>query len=81
MVKTRSFKNNEEYFKFINNSSLKESIIIRDLKLVDGKYVMRYEDIPNENEKKSTDEVECPSTKKQVGNKNNRKPKKKKIKN
>ena len=82
MVKTKSFKDNDEYFKFINNNSLMESIIIHDLKLVDGKYVMHYENIPNENESESTDEIEWPSIEKNEskpkgGNKNDRRRNKK----
>lgn len=79
MVKTKSFKNNDEYFKFINDDSLMGSIIVHDLKLVNGKYIMHYENIPNENESESTDEIEWPSIKKYVG-KNKRNTKRKKSK-
>lgn len=81
MIKTKSFKNNDEYFKFINDDSLMGSIIVHDLKLVDGKYVMHYENIPNENESESTDEIEWPSIEKHVGDKKNHKKQNKKKQN
>lgn len=80
MIKTKSFKNNDEYFKFINDDSLIVSIIVHDLKLVDGKYVMHYENIPNENESEFTDEIEWPSIEKHVGNKQNHKKQNRKNK-
>ena len=78
MVKTKSFKDNEEYFKFINDFSKMESVIIHDLKLVDGKYKINSynasnSNIPKKDNDESTDEIEWPSIEKHVGNKQNHK--------
>lgn len=87
MIKKKSFKTNDEYFKFIDNN---ETIKILELKLIEGKYILRYENLSEPIKIPETDnEVEWPSIKKREniskktkgGNKNDRRRNKKDLPN